>query len=150
MSDLSIVPSAAVTPGDVEALSGLTRPKWQRFVAAYCSGSTLAASVQSAGYTCRSPKQYASKLLAQPAIAAAVTKVRQALAERQVFTMDRAMEQLKQDREFAIATDNASAAVRASELMARMSGHLIDRIDARIAVGFSVALHIPSREVANG
>jgi phage terminase small subunit len=144
------VPTTAITAEDVEALSGLTRPKWQKFVAAFCSGSTLSAAVQSAGYNCKAPKQLASKLLKQPPIAEAVVKVRQALAERSAFTMDRAMEQLREDREFAIRTENAAAAVRASELMARMSGHLVDRIDARVAVGFSVALHIPQREVSGG
>jgi phage terminase small subunit len=147
---MSALTGQVITPGDVEALSGLTRPKWQVFVATYCSGSTLAGAVQAAGYACEQPKQYASKLLKQPAIVAAVAKVRQALAERSAFTMDRAMEQLREDREFAIRTENAAAAVRASELMAKMSGHLVERIDARIAVGFSVALHIPAREVANG
>jgi phage terminase small subunit len=144
------VPSTAITPADVEAIAGLTRPKWQRFVAAYCSGATMSAAVQTAGYSSASPKQYASKLLARPAIAAAVATVRQALAERAAFTMDKAMAQLREDREFAIRTENAAAAVRASELMARMSGHLVDRIDARVAVGFSVALFIPPREVPNG
>lgn len=28
-----------ITPDDVEALSGLTRPRWQRFVADYVSGA---------------------------------------------------------------------------------------------------------------
>jgi phage terminase small subunit len=149
MSELP-VPSTAVTPDDVEALTGLTRPKWQRFVAAYVSGSTLAAAVQSAGYASVQPKQYATKLLKQPAIASAVAKVRQALAERAAFTMDKAMGQLREDREFAIRTENAAAAVRASELMAKMSGHLVERIDARVAVGFSVALFIPPREGAGG
>jgi phage terminase small subunit len=139
-----------ITPDDVEALSGLTRPRWQRFVAAYVSGSTLAAAVQSAGYDCAEPKQYATKLLRRPEIADAVVKVRQALAERSAFTMDKAMCQLREDREFAIKTENAAAAVRASELMSKMAGHLVERIDARVAVGFSVALFIPPREVTDG
>jgi phage terminase small subunit len=140
-----------ITADDVQALTGLKRPKWQQFVAAHASGATLAASVVSAGYTCAKPLQYGQKLLKRkPEIAAALVKVRQALAERSAFTMDKAMEQLRDDREFAIRTENAAAAVRASELMARMSGHLVDRIDARVAVGFSVALHIPPREGAGG
>jgi len=144
------VQSTAITPEEVESLTALRRPRWQAFVAAYCSGSTLAAAVHSAGYTCDSSKAYGFKLLRRPAVAEAVVKVRQALAERAAFTMDKAMEQLREDREFAITTENAAAAVRASELMAKMSGHLVERIDARVAVGFSVALFIPPREAAGG
>ncbi|MGB9331498.1 MAG: terminase small subunit [Steroidobacteraceae bacterium] len=143
--------SAPITADDVAALTGLKRPKWQRFVASYASGATIAAAVQSAGYGSRKPLQYGQKLLTRkPEVAAALAKVRQALAERSAFTMDRAMEQLREDRAFAIRTDNAAAAVRASELMAKMSGHLVERIDARIAVGFSVALFIPPREGVSG
>jgi phage terminase small subunit len=147
----ALAKSPAITADDVAALTGLKRPKWQTFVAAHASGATLAAAVVSAGYSCAKPLQYGQKLLKRkPEIAAALVTVRQALAERSAFTMDKAMEQLRDDREFAIRTENAAAAVRASELMARMSGHLVDRIDARIAVGFSVALHIPPREGAGG
>ena len=147
----AVARSTAITPDDVAALTGLQRAKWQRFVAAYASGSTLAAAVRSAGYGCKKPMQYGQKLLQRkPEIAAALAKVRQALAERSAFTLDRAMEQLRVDREFAIETKNAAAAVRASELMAKMAGHLVERIDARVAVGFSVALFIPPREGAGG
>jgi hypothetical protein len=43
--------------------------------------------------------------------------------------------ELGRGMEFAIATENATAFVRAVELRGKLTGILVDRIDARVAVG---------------
>jgi hypothetical protein len=138
-----VIAAPATLPADVLSRISLRMPRWQRFVEQYllCGSSLLAA--ERAGYSGRSLRKTSSRLLHQPEVAAAIEAGRKALAERSNFTFDRAMEQLRADREFAIKTENATAAVRASELMAKMSGHLVERVDARVAMGFSLNLHIP-------
>jgi hypothetical protein len=128
----------------------LRSPRQQKFVEYFVLHGNGAAAARAAGYSPRRDRQTAAVLMKAGPVVAAIAEARRALAEAAEFTMDRAMQQLREDREFAIRTENATAAVRASELMAKLSGHLVERIDARIAVGFSVALHIPAREVTNG
>lgn len=119
-------------PPDIRALIDLRMPRQQMFVERYCLHGNAHRAVLDAGYAQRSARQRAAKFLAHPTIGAAIGRVRAALAERHNFTSDKAMEQLSEDRKFAIKTENATAAVRASELMARMAGHLVDRLDARL------------------
>jgi phage terminase small subunit len=122
---------AEVLPPDVQARVSLRMPRRQRFVEEYllCGSAVIAA--ERAGYHGTSLRRAAQRLLHTPEVAAAIEAGRKALAERNAFTVDKAMAQLQADRAFAVETKNATAAVRASELMAKMSGHLVDRIDAR-------------------
>jgi hypothetical protein len=141
---------AEALPPDVLARINLRNPRRQKFVEGFllCGNATLAA--QRAGYRTRYMRRAAHDLTRIPEIAAAIAEGRKALAERASFTFDRAMEQLRADRDFAIKTENATAAVRASELMAKMSGHLVERVDARVATGFVVNLRIPPAPEPSG
>lgn len=133
-------PSGGLPP-EVRALIDLRMPKWQRFVEHYCVSGNAHAAALAAGYAPVSAKQRGQELLHRPEAKAAIARVRTALAERSRFGMDKAMAQLRDDREFAIATENATAAVRATELMSKMAGHLIERIDARVmAIPFSIVI----------
>lgn len=124
--------SSSITPDDVEALTGLRRPKWQLFVAAYCSGATLAGAVKAAGYIRRNHKQGGTQLLAKPAVAAAVKAVRAEMARRAEYGMDRLIAELDEAAAFAISTENATALVRARELKGKALGLLVDKMDMRI------------------
>jgi ABC-type Fe3+ transport system substrate-binding protein len=126
------VQSTAITPDDVAALTGLSRPKWQKFVAAYCSGQTQTIAVQSAGYTTSVPKQAATQLLKTPAVAEAVKAVRAEMARRAEYGMDRLIADLDEAAEFAKTTENATALVRARELKGKALGLLMDRVDMRV------------------
>lgn len=138
---LPTVQATAGLPADVQALIGLRMARHQRFVEVYCACGNAHTAALAAGYKPGSARQKGGQLLGVPAIKDAIARVRTALAERSKFTHDKAMEQLRQDREFAIATENATAAVRASEVMSKMAGHLIDRIDARIQqIPFTIEL----------
>ncbi len=127
------VPVAATEqlPADVRARIGL-RGRRQLFVEHFLLCSVAQTAAQRAGYTGTGIRRTAHRLLHSPSVAAAIELGRKALAERANFTFDRAMNQLRDDRTFAIETKNATAAVRASELMTRMSGHLIDKVDMRV------------------
>lgn len=139
--------AVSITPDEVGALTGLKFPKWQTFVSLYCSGIGLLAASQAAGY--RSP-DHPRKLLKTPQVVAALAAVRAEMAKRAEYSMDRFVSEIDEAAEFAIKTENATALVRARELKAKALGLLVERIDARVAIGFSVALHIPRREAANG
>lgn len=54
------------------------------------------------------------------------------------YTTDVAMEESEQAMEFARGTRNATAFGKAVELRARMAGHLVEKIDIRAQVGFSI------------
>jgi hypothetical protein len=140
MSELVEAPQL---PPEVQARITLRTSRRQRFVESYLLGNSAVQAAKNAGYRGRCINRTAAKLLVVPEVATAIEVGRKAIAERASFTFDRAMEQLREDRTFAIRTENATAAVRASELMAKMSGHLVERVDARVAVGFSLNLHIP-------
>lgn len=101
-----------------------------RFIEAYlangCSNATQAALA--AGFAPRSAKGAGWRLLNRnDLVVAAIDKRRRALAERTDRTLDAMVHQLDADRAFAIKTENAAAAVRATELQAKMLGHLVER-----------------------
>jgi hypothetical protein len=137
----------SISSDEVGSLTGLKFPRHQTFVALYCSGIGLEAASRAAGY--KSPDQ-PRRLLKTPAVVAALKGVRAEMARRAEYGMDRFITEIDEAAEFAIKTENATALVRARELKAKALGLLVERIDARVAVGFSVALHIPQRESANG
>ena len=133
--------SASGLPPDILALIDLRLHRHQLFVEQYAVSGNAKRAAIAAGYSPQYAASNCAKLLRRPAIKAAVDRVRAALAERSKFGMDRAMAQLREDRQFAIDTENATAAVRASEIMAKLAGHLVDRIDARVqAIPFSIVI----------
>lgn len=135
-----------ISATEVCELTGLKFPRHQTFVALYCSGMGLEAASLAAGY--KSP-DHPRKLLKTPAVVEALKAVRIAMAKRAEYGMDRFITEIDEAAQFAIKTENATALVRARELKAKALGLLVDRIDARVAVGFSVALNIPGR-LTNG
>jgi hypothetical protein len=50
---------------------------------------------------------------------------------------------------FAVKTDNASAFVRAVELRGKLTGILVDRVDARVAIG-TFALNVTGLALPDG
>ena len=106
----------------------------QTFVHELLKGGSAAEAARRAGYAARSANTTAFKLLKLPAVVNAVEVGRRELAKRNELTLDKMVAQLQTDRQFAYDTENASAAVKASELVARLGGHLIDRKDVRLAV----------------
>ena len=67
------------------------------------------------------------------AVMQAVADAHGELMERTQVTAESTVAQFDEDRAFAVTTKNATAAVRASELKAKLCGLLVDRIDQRTA-----------------
>jgi len=117
-------------------------PRQQAFVEAYALPSPINGQAFNASEACRragySPKRAdatAQRLLRTPKIKAAVELMRAEVAERASYTVERCMAELEKGMAFALTTENASAYVRAVELRGKLTGILVDRLDARVAVG---------------
>jgi hypothetical protein len=64
-------------------------------------------------------------------VQAALDAARSAIALATAFDFQAASDQLKEGLQFARETGNATAFVRAGELLAKLHGHLSDRLDVR-------------------
>lgn len=111
------------------------------FVQHYLRVGNGAEAARLAGYSPRCARERASTLLNRdPAVKAAVEAGRQAMEDRNKFTIDHMVQQLDSDRAFAIETKNATAAVRASELKAKLFGMMVDRHDVRTVGSFAIVI----------
>lgn len=130
---------------------GLTL-KQQRFVEYYCLNGNAAAAAREAGYSHKRAEAAAHIMKKIPAVATAIATYRADVARRAEYTVDKAMTELEQAMKFAKDTENASAFTRAVELRARIAGVLVDRLDARVAVGsFCIVMHgLPAPGVIDG
>lgn len=149
-----MLPKSIAAASPVIAASKAARlalsPRQQAFVEAYARPGTkngelalnASEACRQAGYSARGANRTANKLLRMPKIAAAVAAIRAEVAERAGYTVERCMRELEKGMEFALTTENASAYVRAVELRGKLTGILVDRLDARVAVGtFSINVH---------
>ena len=68
----------------------------------------------------------------------AVARTRAAIAQDTAVTAQSLMAQLAEDRDFARTTSNATAACRASELMGKLAGLMVERKDVRAAHALTV------------
>lgn len=135
----------------LEARAATTRaalnPRQAKFVEGLIAGSTLLAAGLAAGY--RDPSRYASLLARKPLVAAAIDAARALAAARAGYGHATLMAELGEAMAFALKTDNAAAYVRAIELRGKATGLLVDRLDARVAVGGFV-LNVHGLEGGNG
>jgi hypothetical protein len=75
-----------------------------------------------------------------PPVMLAVDLGKREMAEKAGYTASAAMQEANDAIEFAKATKNANAYVKAVELRAKMSGLLVDRVDVRSLTAFSINL----------
>ena len=115
-------------------------PKHQAFVNYYLQYGEGKRAATLAGYAEKWSDHRASMLLINPKVRAAIEAGRRVLQARHEITIDNMVAQFDSDREFAFATNNATAAVRASELKAKLAGLLIERKDVRAVGGFQVVI----------
>ena len=95
-------------------------------------GSSGAQAAIAAGYSAKAAKETAWRLLHRDnAVMAAVREAQGELRQKTEVTAESMMRQLAEDRALAIEAQQHSAAVKASELQAKLAGLLIDRVDAR-------------------
>jgi len=114
--------------------------KQSAFVNAALKGATHSDAYRTA-YDCSrmtslSVTSSASRLAAQPNIAAVLAKERErvalAVVKATAYTMQDAMDEANQARELAHSVGQAGAAVSAVTLRAKLAGHLIERKEVRI------------------
>ena len=101
-----------------------------RFIEAYLAGGCANATQAAldAGFAPTSARGTGWRLLNRNALVMAeIEKRRQALADRTNRDLDAMLRQFDDDRRFAVETGNANAAVKASELTAKLLGHLVER-----------------------
>jgi hypothetical protein len=104
-----------------------------------------------AGYAPTTANREANRLHKTPKIKAVFDAVHAATAAGTVYSQATAMLELEDAMAFAKKTANAAAFTRSVELRARIAGILVDRIDARVAVGgFVINVHGLAPEAANG
>ena len=73
--------------------------------------------------------QAASTLAANPKVASRIAELREKAAERAVVTRASMLVEMEQNREFAFAQDNPSAAQAASRDRAKVAGLMVDRTE---------------------
>lgn len=114
-------------------------PKQARFTERYIATSNARQSAIDAGYSPNNAGKTAANLLKNhPAVKAEIEKHGKEAIESGKYSYDRAMADAQKCFEFAEATGNANAMVRAAEHMSKLNGLLIDRHDIRAAVGFQI------------
>ena len=102
--------------------------KQQGFIRAVVAGNTPAVAAKQAGYK-GIGKLTAKRLMSDPALVKAIEDVRIVFANRALFDFEDAHNTLMAALHFARQTSNATAAVRAVELLAKLHGHLTDKLD---------------------
>ncbi|MER8854429.1 terminase small subunit [Mesorhizobium australicum] len=114
-----------------KALSPL-RPKHQAWVRYYIISKNGADAARRAGYVGKEGvKAAAHRILHRPDVQAALAAFTAALAKRTVFDFDAASKKILEASEFAFKTNNATAAVRSAELLAKLHGHLNDKLQVQ-------------------
>jgi phage terminase small subunit len=103
----------------------------QKFVASVLEGKNGTAAAVAAGYSPNGANVTAAKLVKQPNVAAVLKAGQLAVQEAAQITAVKMIEQLSEDRDFARQNRNPMAAVKASELVAKVSGLLIDKVESK-------------------
>lgn len=105
-------------------------PRQLRFITEYMQTSNAARSYMLAGYqvTTRNALDAASsRLLGHVKVKAEINRRQRAMIKRADVTLDKLLQDLADDRELARRLDQPSAAIAATQLTAKLCGHLIER-----------------------
>ncbi len=108
-------------------------PRKSIFISEILSGKSGAESARAAGVEKKNASRQAHRWQKDPEVSAEIERGLAAIREGAEVDVASMIKQLDSDRLFAIKTENASAAARASELKAKLCGLMIDRRDVRAA-----------------
>ncbi|MDP2621717.1 MAG: terminase small subunit [Hyphomicrobiales bacterium] len=132
----------------LDAAIGNLKPRLAVFARTYLlNGNNAADAARHAGYAASSSKNTGYRLLARRDVASAIDAFRKIIAKKTTFDFDRAAEMLMDSAEFAKSTQNATALVRATELMAKLHGHMVDRQSVQHS-GNAVTFILPDRHAS--
>jgi phage terminase small subunit len=112
------------------AMAELFNPRHERFVRAYLKNGVAATAYVQAGYqptTRRCLDVNASRLLRHADIKRRMGELRRAMTHKTEVTLVSLLQDLAEDRALARRLGQASAAVQATQLAAKLTGHLVDR-----------------------
>ena len=102
------------------------RPKQVAYAEALAQGLSQGAAAKKAGYSHKSAAYKAHK---NPQVQQYLSDIQRSAAARVGYTVAVAMDEAAQDHDFALKTGNANAAVNATTLRCKLSGHLRDTIE---------------------
>jgi hypothetical protein len=143
-------PTDAFTPAEraeLQAAMADLLPRQVEFVRAYLATGNGSAAARAAGYGGGRGGRFfnatAYRLLRQPKVVKALAIFKTILSRHAAFDFDRASSLFMEGLDFARSTQNATAFVRGAELLAKLHGHLTDKVDLRAAG--AVAFVFPER-----
>jgi hypothetical protein len=129
-----------LSPADARRVAEILSPfvtRQQNFIRAVAAGSAPTQAVKVAGYSGKLTKLTAKRLLAEPAVAKAIESLRDVLANQALFDFEMAHNTLLAALDFARQAGNANAVVKAAEALAKLHGHLTDKLDVNANGGVS-------------
>jgi len=108
----------------------LTNPRHERFVRWYLKTHNASEAYRRAGFAASTQNSIgvgAHHALKQPKIKARIAELKRAMAQKTEISLASLLEDLAEDRALARSLGQASAAVQATQLAAKLTGHLVDR-----------------------
>lgn len=125
--------------GVVNDLPRALSARQAKFVEVYLATADGEGAAAAAGYSGSNLSNAAWRLLHRcPQVQQAILDARTRVVAKGERTAEKMLEQLDADRQFAFEKGHAMAAVKASEVSAKIQGLLIDKIDGRISHGLQV------------
>lgn len=115
-------------------------PYKHKFVEEYVKDGNAKRSAQAAGFSAGSSSQNGVYLLRDPYVVEALETARKRAQEKCDYNAEQAMKEANDAIAFAINTGNANAYVKAVELRAKIQGLLVDKIDLKSQVAFSIIM----------
>ena len=122
--------------------------RMQRYVENLGRGMTSFPAAKAAGYSDSYARVIATRTKNNPMVAQAIESIRAEGRKLACYDVTVAMQEALDDHAFAIQKGNAMAAVKATELRAKLSGLLIDRVEV-VEVDLTGALARAEMRVIN-
>jgi phage terminase small subunit len=121
-------------------MPALTNIRRERFVRHYLKTGIASQAYKAAGYkvsTRNSMDVCASQLLRKPKVASRIGELRRQMTYRTRITLESLLQELAQDRELARREKQASAAIQATVVQAKLVGLMVDRKESGAPGDFS-------------
>jgi phage terminase small subunit len=111
-------------------MPALANPRHERFVRFYLKTHNASEAYRRAGYattTNLANRVNASRLLSHANVKRRFAELRRSMAQKTEISLASLLQDLAEDRALARRLGQASAAVQATQLAAKLTGHLVDR-----------------------
>ena len=122
------------------AMPCLENPRHERFVRAYLKTPNATEAYKRAGYnntSAHGAEVCGSRLLNKVEVQRRFAELRRAMAQKTEISLQSLLSDLAEDRALARSLGQASAAVQATQLAAKLTGHLVDRKEIGAAGDFA-------------